>query len=130
MRISDWSSDVCSSDLAGFALQLGLLGWLADQGAFDPVAGVARRFDYWRLSGGQEKPGEMRSALKDGRTEWLDAESFAAFCASKFAEAAEAYLTGTQPFTAKLHPQYALYSDYDQLARVAEWMGRDRGDNG
>src|SRR3546814_6235385 len=89
MRISDWSSDVCS----------------ADQGAFDPVTGTALRFDYWRLSGGREKPGEARSALKEKKGDWIEPEAFAAFCAAEFADAAEKYLTGTQPFVAKLHPQ-------------------------
>lgn len=115
---------------AGFALQLGLLGWLADQGAFDPVTGTALRFDYWRLSGGREKPGEARSALKEKKGDWIEPEAFAAFCAAEFADAAEKYLNGTQPFVAKLHPQYALYSDYDQLARVAEWLGRERTGDG
>lgn len=112
---------------AGFALQLGLLGWLADEGAFG-IDGTAAAFEYWRLSGGRDKPGEARSALKDGRGEWMDAASFAAFAAAQFADAAGRYLTGSEPFAAKLHPQYALYSDYDQLARVAEWQGRERGD--
>ncbi len=111
---------------AGFALQLGLLGWLADQDAFDPVKGAALQFHYWRLSGGRDKPGEVRNALKDGKGTWIEAERFADDAAVQFAKVAEAYLTGTQPFIAKLNPQYALYSDYDQLARVAEWMGRER----
>lgn len=113
---------------AGFALQLGLLGWLADQGAFADAVGRALAFDYWRLSGGREKPGEARSALKAGRQDWIEADAFTAFCAAQFAKAAEDYLIGSEPFIAKLHPQYALYSDYDQLARVAEWMGRERED--
>lgn len=112
---------------AGFALQLGLLGWLADQGAFN-LAGATTAFEYWRLSGGRDKPGEARSALKERNGVWMEPEAFGAFAAAQFAEAAEAYLTGNQPFIARLHPQYALYSDYDQLARVAEWMGRERGD--
>src|SRR3546814_14187360 len=66
---------------AGFALQLGLLGWLADQGAFDPVTGTALRFDYWRLSGGREKPGEARRALKEKKGDCIEPEAFAAFCA-------------------------------------------------
>src|SRR3546814_18187728 len=37
---------------AGFALQLGLLGWLAGQGAFGQVACTGPRCDYRRLYGG------------------------------------------------------------------------------
>ena len=41
-----------------------------------------------------------------------------------FAEAARKWLTGREPFTAKLNPAYAPYGDYDQLMRLEEWYGR------
>jgi ATP-dependent helicase/nuclease subunit B len=41
-----------------------------------------------------------------------------------FAEAAQKWLTGTEPFTARLNPAYAPYGDYDQLMRLEEWYGR------
>jgi ATP-dependent helicase/nuclease subunit B len=41
-----------------------------------------------------------------------------------FAEAAAKWLTGSEPFTAKLNPAYAPYGDYDQLMRLEEWYGR------
>src|SRR5436305_1036912 len=41
-----------------------------------------------------------------------------------FAEAVGRWLTGTEPFTAKLNPAYAPYGDYDQLMRLEEWYGR------
>ena len=34
------------------------------------------------------------------------------------------WLTGDEPFTAKLNPAYAPYGDYDQLMRLEEWYGR------
>ena len=34
------------------------------------------------------------------------------------------WLTGSEPFTAKLNPAYAPYGDYDQLMRLEEWYGR------
>src|SRR3546814_5725906 len=39
MRISDWSSDVCSSDLAGAWIWWQMHHWLPDRAAF-PVQGV------------------------------------------------------------------------------------------
>ena len=39
--------------------------------------------------------------------------------------AANMWLTGSEPFTAKLHPEYAPYGDYDQLMRLDEWYGRE-----
>ena len=41
-----------------------------------------------------------------------------------FADAAAKWLTGDEPFTAKLNPAYAPYGDYDQLMRLQEWYGR------
>jgi ATP-dependent helicase/nuclease subunit B len=41
-----------------------------------------------------------------------------------FVEAASKWLTGEEPFTAKLNPAYAPYGDYDQLMRLEEWYGR------
>ena len=35
-------------------------------------------------------------------------------------------LLGDGAFTAKLHPEYAKGNDYDQLARVLEWLGRPK----
>ena len=45
--------------------------------------------------------------------------------AAHFIAAAESWLTGAEPFTAKLHPEYAPYGDYDQLMRLDEWYGRE-----
>jgi ATP-dependent helicase/nuclease subunit B len=38
---------------------------------------------------------------------------------------AEASLTGGESFTAKLHPEFAPYGEYDQLMRLDEWYGRE-----
>lgn len=113
--------------LAGFALQLGLLGWLARAGAFDGVAGEPTRFEYWLLKGGASKAGEVKDPrrLRDKLPPEL--EDLASFAAARFGEAARRYLTGDEPFVARLHPEYAPWSDYDQLARVDEWLGRGRG---
>ena len=46
-------------------------------------------------------------------------------CSNASREAAGKYLTGDEPFVAKLHPAYAPYGDYDQLMRLEEWYGRD-----
>ena len=35
------------------------------------------------------------------------------------------WLTGEEPFTAKLSPEFAPYEDYDQLMRRDEWYGRE-----
>ena len=43
---------------------------------------------------------------------------------ARFNDAADRYLKGSEPMTAKLHPEYARYADYDQLMRLEEWYGR------
>jgi ATP-dependent helicase/nuclease subunit B len=43
---------------------------------------------------------------------------------ANFRDAAAKWLTGSEPFTAKLNPAYAPYGDYDQLMRLEEWYGR------
>ena len=51
-------------------------------------------------------------------------EGFLAHAYANFVEAAGKWLTGTEPFTAKLNPAFAPYGDYDQLMRLEEWYGR------
>jgi ATP-dependent helicase/nuclease subunit B len=55
----------------------------------------------------------------------MGAEAFLEKSLAHFLGAASDYLTGDTPFTAKLHPAYAPYGDYDQLMRLEEWYGRD-----
>jgi ATP-dependent helicase/nuclease subunit B len=100
---------------AGYSMQLGLLGLIASQGGFEAVSGTPTDFEYWSLSKDRENFGK-RTKLK------LD--DVIGMAASHFAEAAGKWLTGNEPFTAKLHPEYAPYGDYDQLMRLDEWYGR------
>ena len=104
---------------AGFALQLGLLGLIGRAGGFADVTGEPEVFEYWSLIRDRGGFGKCVPADKDmAEGEFLDR----AF--RSFAEAAAKWLTGTEPFTAKLNPAYAPYGDYDQLMRLEEWYGR------
>ena len=107
----------------GYSLQLGLLGLIADQGGFEGVEGAAACFEYWSLARKAGKLGYVASPA-GGRT-GLDPAEFSALAARHFAIAAATWLTGDAPFTAKLHPEYAPYGDYDQLMRLDEWYGRE-----
>ena len=105
--------------LEGFALQLGLLGLIAEAGGFPEVSGTARRFEYWSLTKYGEKFGRcVRPDKEVGPDEFLERAS------SAFADAASKWLLGDEPFWAKLNPAYAPYGDYDQLMRLEEWYGR------
>jgi ATP-dependent helicase/nuclease subunit B len=104
---------------AGFALQLGLLGLIARAGGFDGVRGDPELFEYWSLVRDRDRFGKCVRADKD-----MGEGEFLAHASRNFAEAAAKWLTGDEPFTAKLNPAYAPYGDYDQLMRLEEWYGR------
>ncbi|HEU4967589.1 double-strand break repair protein AddB [Sphingomonas sp.] len=112
---------------SGYAQQLGLIGLMAERGAFDGVAGTAGAFEYWSLARNtQDGFGKIVSPVdpagKGGR---IFTDQFVARAASNLQGAVERWLTGAEPFTAKLHPEHAPYGDYDQLMRLDEWYGRD-----
>jgi ATP-dependent helicase/nuclease subunit B len=103
----------------GFALQLGLLGLIGRAGGFESVAGDPEAFEYWSLARYRGKFGRLMCPDKNmAPGEFLD------HAYRNFAEAAQKWLTGTEPFTARLNPAYAPYGDYDQLMRLEEWYGR------
>jgi ATP-dependent helicase/nuclease subunit B len=108
-----------SAVLEGFSLQLGLLGLIAGQGGFEGVDGAPCAFEYWSLTKYGDKFGRCVRPDKD-----MGPEAFLAHAQRNFAEAAGRWLTGEEPFWAKLNPAYARYGDYDQLMRLEEWYGR------
>jgi ATP-dependent helicase/nuclease subunit B len=113
---------------AGYSLQLGLLGLIAERGGFPGIEGAAACFEYWSLArcpSGERAGRRGFVASPIGGRNGLDAAEFTALAAVHFIAAAEAWLTGSEPFTAKLHPEYAPYGDYDQLMRRDEWYGRE-----
>jgi ATP-dependent helicase/nuclease subunit B len=104
---------------AGFALQLGLLGLIGRAGGFEGVSGDPDAFEYWSLQRYRGTFGRLMCPDKDmAPGEFLDVAY------RNFVEAAQKWLTGDEPFTAKLNPAYAPYGDYDQLMRLEEWYGR------
>lgn len=104
---------------AGFSLQLGLLGLIAEAGGFEGIAGASRAHEYWSLSKYADQFGKcVRPDKKMGPDEFLE------HARRNFGEAARKWLTGEEPFVAKLNPAYAPYGDYDQLMRLEEWYGR------
>jgi ATP-dependent helicase/nuclease subunit B len=104
---------------AGFALQLGLLGLIGRAGGFDGLSGDPRAFEYWSLARHKSSFGKLMRPDKD-----MPGGEFLDHAFAHFADAASRWLTGTEPFTAKLNPAYAPYGDYDQLMRLEEWYGR------
>jgi ATP-dependent helicase/nuclease subunit B len=108
----------------GYSLQLGLLGLIADRGGFAGIEGAAACFEYWSLArDGSGALGYVKSPV--GGRGGLDAADFTELAERNFIWAAAQWLTGEAPFTAKLHPEYAPYEEYDQLMRLDEWYGRE-----
>ena len=104
----------------GFALQLGLLALIAERAGFPDITGTASVFEYWSLAKDGGSFGKRVHADKD-----IAPGGFVDHVLARFTAAAGKYLTGEEPFIAKLHPAYAPYGDYDQLMRLEEWYGRD-----
>ena len=112
----------------GYAQQLGLIGMMAQMGAFEGVSGTATAFEYWSLARNtQDGFGKIVSPVdpagKGGR---IFNDQFVDRASDNLQAAVERWLTGPEPFTAKLHPEHAPYGDYDQLMRLDEWYGRDQ----
>jgi ATP-dependent helicase/nuclease subunit B len=112
---------------AGYALQLGLAGLMAADGGIKNVSGAADAFEYWSLAKNRDgKFGNIQSPVSHNNQKGkIDAAEFVAFAEGKARAAILSYIKGEEPFTAKLHPEYAPYADYDQLMRLEEWNGRE-----
>jgi ATP-dependent helicase/nuclease subunit B len=91
---------------------------IAEAGGFKDVAEAPALLEYWSLA---------KHDRKDQRG-FVEAIGPAAHVLAEarhhFTEAAARWLTGDDPFTAKLQPRFARYGDYDQLMRLEEWLGR------
>ena len=111
----------------GYSQQLGLLGLIARRGGFADADGDASAFEYWSLAkNGKGGFGEVKSpcdpAGKGGR---IVTAEFVTVADRNLEGAVKRWLTGDEPFVAKLAPEYAPYADYDQLMRRDEWYGRE-----
>jgi len=110
---------------AGFALQLGLLGLIAREGNFEGLSGEASLFEYWSLAKKNGEFGYVEVPMKVGRkVSGLLPEEFLPAHERFLAEAIRRFIKGSEPFTAKLNPDYPGYTDYDQLMRLDEWQMR------
>jgi ATP-dependent helicase/nuclease subunit B len=111
----------------GYAQQLGLIGLMAERGAFRDERGTAGAFEYWSLARNKEDGfGKIVSPVDPtGARGRIPTDQFVERAAGTLQKAVETWLTGDAPFTAKLHPEHAPYGDYDHLMRWEEWRGRE-----
>ncbi len=112
----------------GFALQLGLLGIIAQNGGFDALQGRPMAFEYWSL--GKSKTSEtgfgyIETPLKTGRKRsGVEPDKFLPLSYHYLQDAIAQWIKGDAPFTARLNPDFPAYNDYDQLMRLDEWLPR------
>ncbi len=110
----------------GFSLQLGLLGAIAERGDFGGLSGKASGFEYWSLAkqGGKDSFGYIATPTNPRSPDRIETDEVVDHAVAAFTNAVNSYILGDEPMTAKLHPEYAPYADYDQLMRLEEWYGR------
>ncbi|MFA7604604.1 MAG: PD-(D/E)XK nuclease family protein [Novosphingobium sp.] len=118
----------------GFALQLGLIGMIAEAGGFAGIAGEAERFEYWSLArdrrreqihfGYREEP-----ILEGSRKTGIARGEFVDTTAGYLVDAIDRWILGSEPFTARLNPDIGGYNDYDQLMRLDEWLPQLGGED-
>lgn len=111
----------------GFALQLGLVGLIAQAGGFADIAGEPERFEYWSLSKrprGQEFGYWEEPILEGAKKRGVPREAFLERTEFYLRDAIDKWIKGREPFTARLNPDYPGYADYDQLMRLDEWQSR------
>jgi len=117
----------------GFALQLGLIGLMAREGAFKdadnkPVMGEPSRFEYWSLRKSAKSEtgfGESSEPILEGKKQsGIPRDEFLGRTEEFLADAITRWIKGDEPFTARLNPDLPGYTDYDQLMRLDEWQAR------
>lgn len=98
----------------GSAPQLPLEALIAERGGFPGLQGQVTALEYWRLQGG----------IEEGKRQPLKPETIGRLVdrAEQALETlADRFLFGTAPFTAQPHPRRRAASEYQHLARAAEW---------
>ena len=113
---------------AGFALQLGTLGLIAEGNGFEGVTGETGAFEYWSLVKNEASPsgfGKRSSPILGelGRT-GVPFDEFLDKTAGYLSDAIARWIKGSEPFTAQLNPDVPMFNDYDQLMRLDEWQAR------
>ncbi|MGN3973444.1 PD-(D/E)XK nuclease family protein [Tsuneonella sp. SYSU-LHT278] len=114
----------------GFALQLGTLGLMVEEGAFPEARGAATRFEYWSLARNKDGGfGFVETPVLEGRKQkGVPAGEFLPRARQYLDAALNQWILGEAPFTARLNPDAPGYATYDQLMRLDEWVRREGGD--
>ncbi|MEO6388380.1 MAG: PD-(D/E)XK nuclease family protein [Croceibacterium sp.] len=111
---------------AGFALQLGTLGLMARQGAFEKARGEPERFEYWSLGASKTSEtgfGYVTTPILEGnKRTGIPPDEFLPKADAFLHDALDRWILGDEAFTARLNPAAKNYATYDQLMRLDEWI--------
>lgn len=114
---------------AGYALQLGTLGLMAQAGRFGGLSGKPTEFEYWSLAKSDKSEtgfGYVATpVLKGNKRSGIPPEEFLPKAQAYLDDALAKWILGDEPFTARLNPDAQVYSTFDQLMRLDEWLGRE-----
>lgn len=112
----------------GFALQLGTLALMAAAGGFEGIAGVPNGFEYWSLQKSDVSDTGFgycfEPVLEKPKRSGIPRAEFLSETRRFLLEAIGKWITGDEPFTARLNPDLKGYNDFDQLMRLDEWQAR------
>ncbi len=113
----------------GFALQLGTIGLMAEAGAFKNLTGSATKFEYWSLAKSDKSDtgfGFVATPILEGsKRSGIPPEDFLPKAKEYLDDALDRWILGDEPFTARMNMDADVYSTFDQLMRLDEWMGRE-----
>lgn len=114
---------------AGYALQLGTLGLMAQRGAYEKAQGEPVRFEYWSLGSSRTSEtgfGYVSTPILEGnKRSGIPLGEFLSQADYFLNDALSRWILGEEPFTARLNPDAPGYDTFDQLMRLDEWMGRE-----
>ena len=114
----------------GFALQLGILGLIAERDGFEKARGEPGAYEYWSLGKAKSDANpygfgyvETPLKIKPKRT-GIEPDEFLPTTEDFLRRGIARYIIGDDPFTARENPDYPAYDTYDQLMRLDEWLPR------
>lgn len=113
---------------AGYAMQLGTLGLLAAAGAFPEISGQPTVFEYWSFGSNKTAGGfgYVETPLKvPGKKVGIEPDQFLPKAKAHLDDALDRWILGEEGFTARLNPDAVVYTEYDHLMRLEEWLGRE-----
>ena len=114
---------------AGYALQLGTLALMAQQGGFGNAPAPAGGFEYWSLGRSDKSEtdfGYIETPLRiPPKRSGIEPDEFLPEVERMLHEALDKWILGDEPFTARENPDAPVYASYDQLMRLQEWLGRE-----